>query len=585
MRIEQGFQPQVWVEENAFLDDPVLPHLLQRLLHSNTRPVVEADLTRFSVDLNTKIRPHLPPLTAPSITQYDQLGRRIDNLQTSEAWRILQDHSIREGLVSLGYERDTFGASARVYQFAKLMLSVGDFQVVDCPFAMTDGVARVLELSGSSAMKDRMLPRLLSRDPSKAYLGGQWMTERPGGSDVSQTETTAAPTSTTSNDIGSAYLLDGFKWFSSAAEGHVSVALARTGSPDSGSRGLSLFLVPLRVEGHASTPLQNGIHIHRLKNKFGTHGLPTAELSLNGARGWLLGKENNGVKLITPVLNITRVHSAIGSVGCLRRGLSIARAYAAVRTIHGGKTLLKDSPLHMQMLADLTVLYKGLVHLVFGAVSLLGKVECSVASEEENHRLRLLTPAVKAYAANHASPALLECMAALGGLGYMEETGIGRLIRDSSVEKIWEGTANVLALDVLRASKDPKAIQSYVTWANNILSAGGSVQGIQTARTYLQSIVTQLPSLLSTSSTNPLLPVSFMTILASTSAALYLLEQVIWAVAAQPAHASVDIVTFNRWVLERDLEGLIKQVGRVKVGDVDVKKRVGMDLDLVYSKL
>ena len=131
-------------------------------------------------------------------------------------------------------------------------------------------------------MKKEVLPRLLSRDPSTAFISGQWMTERPGGSDVSQTETHATPTQRIKSDLGQPYILDGFKWFSSAAEGHISVALARTGDVSAGARSLSLFLVPLRT-GAFPTPLSNGVYMHRLKNKIGTLGVPTAELELRGA--------------------------------------------------------------------------------------------------------------------------------------------------------------------------------------------------------------------------------------------------------------------------------------------------------------
>lgn len=197
-----------------------------------------------------------------------------------------------------------------------------------------------------------------------------------------------------STDLGPAYLLDGFKWFSSAAEGNLSVALARTGDVASGSASLSLFLVPLRLPS-VPTPLSNNIHIHRLKDKVGTHAVPTAELSLNSSRAWLVWPPNQGIKTISPVLNITRIHSAIHSVGSLQRCLSIARSYATVRAVDGGTKLLQNIPLHMENLANISILYRALTHLTFGAISLLGKSECGVATMEEDARLRLLTPQPK----------------------------------------------------------------------------------------------------------------------------------------------------------------------------------------------
>lgn len=283
----------------------------------------------------------------------------------------------------------------------------------------------MIELFGTERMKKELFPRFLSHDLATACISGQWMTERPGGSDVSQTETVAVPTQPVDTDLGAPYILDGFKWFSSAAEGHMSVALARTGTAAQGSRGLSLFLVPLRMGPYAS-PLQNGVHMHRLKQKVGTHGVPTAELELRGTRAWLMGAPGDGVRCIVRMLNITRVHSAVHSVGSLQAALRIARAYARVRAVEGGRRLLADVPLHVAGLAESSLLYRALTHLTFGAVVLLGRSECGVATAGEEARLRLLTPTVKAYAAERASVGIEQAMGALGGQGYMEETGIGR---------------------------------------------------------------------------------------------------------------------------------------------------------------
>jgi len=247
---------------------------------------------------------------------------------------------------------------------------------------------------------------------------------------VSQTETTAVIADGDRDLLGRPYTLDGFKWFSSATDSDLALALARTGPPSLGSRSLSLFLVPLRQplgsSPNDSNSRSNNVYVHRLKDKIGTKILPTAELSLDGAQGFLIGPVNGGVKTITSVLNITRLYCAIDSIGCLRRGFAIARSYALVRTIQGGKQLLRDNPIHTAELAKISLVYRGLTQLFFGTAVLLGRVECNVATEDEQARLRLLTPTVKAFCAELSVGALEECMAALGGLGYMEETGMGR---------------------------------------------------------------------------------------------------------------------------------------------------------------
>ena len=237
----------------------------------------------------------------------------------------------------------------------------------------------------------------------------------------------------------------------------MALALARTGDPSRGSRSLSLFLIPLNpllypnTTDHRTQSSRNGVLIHRLKNKFGTQIVPTAELSLQGTHAQLIGGLNQGVKIISPVLNITRVHSAVGSVGYVRKALSLATSYASVRRNGLERTLLRDLPLHLNELTKLTVTYKALTHFVFEVVGLLGKVECQTADESTQHRLRVLTPVLKAFCAEKGVQATIECMTTLGGEGYMEENGIGRLVRDGIVEKIWEGTTTVLSLDVVRA--------------------------------------------------------------------------------------------------------------------------------------
>jgi alkylation response protein AidB-like acyl-CoA dehydrogenase len=256
---------------------------------------------------------------------------------------------------------------------------------------------------------------------------------------------TVAVSSGQSARYGPKYSLNGLKWFSSATDGDVAVALARTGTIEAGSRGLSLFLIPLRLPLFPSpgeprpTSTSNNIFVHRLKNKIGTHTLPTAELTLEGTEGYLLGSLGQGVKNITPVLNVTRVWSAFSNVGNLRKCLGIATSYATVRRIQGGKVLLKDAPTHVAQLAEVNLLYRALCHFAFGVVELLGRVECNTGNKEEQENvqrlLRVLTPAVKGYSSEKACAGMEEAMMALGGAGYMEENGFGRSIRDALVEK------------------------------------------------------------------------------------------------------------------------------------------------------
>ncbi|KAI8985025.1 acyl-CoA dehydrogenase NM domain-like protein [Trametes punicea] len=569
MRVEEGFQQPPYPTEHPYAADPVLPGLLKRIVPPAVRSALEVDLMRLGDRLVNEIRPLAPLVHPATLTQYNEFGQRVDRLHTSEGWRKIEHFAISEGYNAIAYEREQ-GEHSRIFQFARALVMTGDSHVLICPMGMTDGTMRLIELYGTDMMKADIFPRFLSRDPATAYMSGQWMTERPGGSDVSLTETMAVPTERLPTDLGEPYILNGFKWFSSAAEGNMAVALARVGPepffPAVPRAPLSLFLVPLRL-GPYPTPLSNGVRMHRLKNKFGTHGVPTAELELNGTRAWRIGPEGAGVKTIAAMLNITRVHSSVHCVGSLARCLAIARAYAGVRAIDGGRKLLREVPLHVAILAEVTLLYRALAHVVFGAVGLLGKSECGTASVEEEARLRLLTPAIKGYTALRASEGMEEAMTALGGLGYMEETGIGRLIRDAMVEKIWEGTVTVCALDLIRATtKDPKVVQYYVQWAQSIIAAvppelkGRLVKALDT----LAASIHKLPELFAATRANPLLPRLILNHFAALSCGLYLLEHANWSCKRSEPTCEEDVEAFRRWVCEGDLTKTEVEIESVK---------------------
>ncbi|KKY30425.1 putative acyldehydrogenase [Diaporthe ampelina] len=435
----------------------------------------------------------------------DIFGRTTSKLVVGEGWRSLQAFGIARGIVATGYDA-SLGPAARVVQFLRLHLWEGSAANVPCPSAMQDGAARLLQLQLARRGLDpdlrrvlaKALERLLSRDPAKAWTSGQWMTERTGGSDVSLTETVAQYRPSADPGLADAHdgvplgpwSLSGFKWFSSATDSNMTVLLART------QKGVSAFFAPMRRHsssaitlagrpmGAAGTEL-NGVRIQRLKNKFGTRSLPTAELELEGMRGWLLGREGHGVKEISTILTLTRVHSSVAAVGYVGRALGVARAYAKVRQVGAGRgqrVPLTQSPLHMQTLADMTGKYHGLMLLTFFTSYILGLDEnpraerpglspslaaITPAQEHIAPLLRVLTPLCKAYVCKNSIHLLYECMEALGGVGYLENEeaqhlNIVRLYRDCCVLSIWEGTTDVLATDFLRALKHPKGGQESI---------------------------------------------------------------------------------------------------------------------------
>src|SRR5690606_29002435 len=197
--------------------------------------------------------------------------------------------------------------------------------------------------------------------------------------------------------------------------------------------GLSVFLVePWDTDG-----VLRGIRVERLKNKLGTVALPTAELTLNGVRGRIIGEPGRGVSTISSMLTVTRFYNTTCAAAWMRHGVWLARDYSARRSAFGRR--LRDLPAHAETLASLEVECTAALHLAARVAVLLGREECGTASAADSAILRLLVP---------VASEVVECF---GGAGYVEDTGIPRLLRDAQVLSIWEGTTNVLAVDTLRA--------------------------------------------------------------------------------------------------------------------------------------
>ncbi|GAA5914986.1 hypothetical protein JCM8208_005023 [Rhodotorula glutinis] len=590
MRIEDGFQQPPISLRPPYSGDEPLNALLLRLLPGEVHRVVAADLERFEHRIAGPVRAlastadSLPATIEPTVVQFNQFGQRVDHLVTSEAWRTLKGIAAEEGLVSIPFERRE-GEFSRIYAFAKAYLLGPDGLYVGCPISMTDGCARVLELAGTQDLRDKFLPLLCSRDAKTAYTAGQWMTERPGGSDVALTETVARPVDPNRAQPGDRFVLDGFKWFSSATDGDVALALARTGGP--GSRGLSLFLVELRDKDGKT----NGVYVHRLKKKFGTKALPTAELELRGAIGQLVGPLGSGVKTITSVLNITRLWSAMSGVAALRRALDLAKGFARVRHIAGDlDSRLEHNPMHTSALAQSELVHRAVLHLTFGAMHLLGRSEALAAAqldEGETLRLRLLTPVVKAFSAELSTSELPRLMEALGGQGYMTENQFGRLIADANVERIWEGTTNVLALDVVRVVVQTKgaAIEHFVRWARTILStAQTSLPTLSSTLATLEARLALASSAADRLASNPRLPRPFLLLVGFLASTTYLVEQALWSAHARRPEAQLDAWVVERWVRDGKAVEAAAAVERV-LGESagEAREAAQRERELVYG--
>ncbi len=434
--------------ENQYDRDRVLQSYVRRTFSESVRKTIEPEL----VDLGKKAGNELYELqqanldAEPTLAQWGPWGDRIDEIELTDVWTRAEPLAAERGLVATAYEQE-HGAQSRIHQMLLAYLFIPSTDMYGCPLAMTDGAARTLLDSENDDLIDEAVPHLTSRNPEAFWTAGQWMTELSGGSDVGQARTTAR------QDEDGTWRLYGRKWFTSAITANVALALARPEGNPEGGTGLGLFYVPIRDENG----LNDGLRVNRLKDKLGTRKLPTAELTLDGVAAHPVTDDlKNGTRHIAPMLNVTRTWNAVTAASLIRRGLALARDYAQKREAFGEEII--NHPLHQETLADVQSTLEGTFHLSFRLAELLGARETEQADASQEALLRILTPVAKLTTAKQAVSATSELLEAFGGAGYVEDTGLPALHRDAQVLPIWEGTTNVLSLDLLRALRQVGSI-------------------------------------------------------------------------------------------------------------------------------
>ena len=339
---------------NTYLEDTAMQKYTQKYIGDNH--LFKQELIRLGDRFCSEyiVASRNAEMFHPILEQFDSYGKRIDKLHLSDGWKNHSKYSAEDGIVALSYEKDQFllGEHQRLGQLIVLTMYHPSSGLYGCPLAMTDGAAYViknlLEKSPSPSQElSNAFSRLTSRDPSYKWTSGQWMTEKKGGSDVSQTETIAIKEK-------DGYRLYGYKWFSSATDSNIALTLAKVIPEDTkptpaeiSKLPLSMFMAKIRGDDGEL----NNIEIVRLKDKLGTRQLPTAELLLRGTAATLVGEEKKGVKEISYMLTVTRLYNAATAVGIMRRMVALARDYSFRRTT--GRTPLHTLPLHVSVLADM----------------------------------------------------------------------------------------------------------------------------------------------------------------------------------------------------------------------------------------
>jgi putative acyl-CoA dehydrogenase len=366
---------------------------------------------------------------APRLQTHDRFGNRIDEVELDPSWHWLLGGAVARGIHALPWRSDARPGS-HVVRATLFMLWSGIDAGVMCPVSMTYAAVPALR-DGAPELAARWEPSLTSTDYRSAALAGMAMTERQGGSDVRANITRAAP-------AGGAWALHGHKWFCSYPPCRVFLVLAQTDD------GLSCFLVERGP----------GMEFQRLKDKLGTRSLPSSEVEFRGARASLVGEPGRGVGAIIRMVNHTRLDCLLGSAQSLRRGTVEAIHHAVHRRAFGAP--LARQPAMANVLADLALESEA-------ATAAALRVARSYDTPGEEPLRRMATAVMKYWVAKRAPAHAAEALECLGGNGYVEDSGMPLLLRDSPLNSIWEGSGNVAALDVLRAiARSPEGIDAFL---------------------------------------------------------------------------------------------------------------------------
>ncbi|NWF29260.1 acyl-CoA dehydrogenase family protein [Streptomyces sp. PKU-EA00015] len=384
----------------------------------------------------------------PKLRTHDRYGNRIDEVEFHPAWHRLLGHAVSAGLVN-AWNRP----AGHVRRAAGFLVWTQAEAGNGCPLSMTH--ASVPALRTDPALAAVWEPRLTSTvyeeglRPAAEKAGslfGMGMTEKQGGSDVRANTTRAEPLAADGE-----YVLTGHKWFCSAPMSDGFLVLAQAAGGTSGG-GLTCFLVPRVLEDGT----RNVFRIQRLKDKLGNRSNASSEVEFDGTWGRRVGDEGRGVRTIIEMVAATRLDCVLGSAALMRQAVAQAVHHATYRSAFGG--LLVDKPLMRNVLADLA--------LESEAATTLGlrlAAAYDADTEEERAFLRLAVPAAKYWVTKRCTPVAAEALECLGGNGYVEESGMPRLLRESPLNSIWEGSGNVQALDVLRAlQREPQALNAFL---------------------------------------------------------------------------------------------------------------------------
>lgn len=382
----------------------------------------------------------------PRLRQYDASGNRVDEVVYHPAYTEMSRLAFeRFGFAAMSHRPGVHGWPTKVPHVVKYALSYVFVQAefgLFCPVSMTDSAARVLRRFGDEALFEREIDGLSSPRFESLLTGAMFMTEKQGGSDVGQTATEATPN-------GSHWTLRGQKWFASNVNADVILTLARVPGGPAGTKGLGLFMVPrLRPDGSRNT-----YRIDRLKDKLGTRSMASGEVTLEDCYALPVGDLSRGFVQMAEMVNVSRLSNAMRAVALMRRSLHESITHTRQRVAFGKP--LFDQPLMRKTLLPMMLHTEAGLGFVLEAAATLDRADAGDA--EARRLIRVLTPLGKYHLCKLARVVAGEAMEIRGGNGYIEDWVNPRLLRDAHLGSIWEGSSNVIALDVLRCIRKDNA--------------------------------------------------------------------------------------------------------------------------------
>lgn len=426
---------------NFYRADPALTDLLRLHLPEALFRHIEPHLDRLGGLAGGHLDEcaRLADRHAPVLHQRDRFGRDSQTIEYHPAYRELEKAafgefgihamSIRKGILGWPDKYPVVAKHAFTFLFNQAEFGLG------CPINVTDGCAKLLANFGSDALKEKYLDGLTQTDMSKLTQGGQFMTEKEGGSDVGTLTTSAV-------QEGNHWRLTGEKWFCSNADAEVVMLLARPEGAGPGTRGVGLFLMPRLLEDGS----QNHYRIVRLKDKLGTRSMASGEIKLEGAIAYAVGKLDRGFVQMAEMVNSSRLSNGVKSTALMRRAYHDAMTVAKGRVVFGQRII--DLPLARRQLMKIMLATEQALSMSFLTADALDRAEAG--SQDAAALLRILTPTLKFRATRDARKVCGDALEMRGGIGYIEEFATARLLRDAHLGSIWEGTGNIVAIDALK---------------------------------------------------------------------------------------------------------------------------------------